>query len=360
MPILGNAGIAPALNLILGPAITDQFRRTSPLLGLLPYVPVANGSATWAVKFATRAQGGAVADGSSIADAAYDSDTRAQASLPWATYRAGAGVAFGALDTAAASGGAFNFGGNLRLLADELRDASTKIRADVGAHLYSGNASASPAQVGGLATAVGTADYAGLAVLTHPTWIGQVDTHAASSFTLDAVRTKLLTPVAKQTGRYPDVVVTTFEIMDLLKKEFDDSADTTVTISTANGEINLYKHFGSRAVVLDGVPFIADPYCTASTLYALSLDALEIQYVPAITGALSGATPAEVQSAVQMLTQAYIPMSEIEQAMMTPAQFGPVITPQGIDGLRVRYDLRTPQMQLVPRRRNALGKLTLT
>jgi hypothetical protein len=359
MPILTSAGIAPALNLILGQSIAEQFRRDSVLLSLLPLVPSANASATWAVKFAARAQGGAVTDGSSVADAAFDADTRAQAVLPWAMYRAGAAVGTGAADIAAATGGSFNFGGDLRLVADELRDASNYMRSVIGNHLFSGNAGASPVQIGGLATAVGTANYAGLDVSTHPTWIGQVDTHAASTLSLDVIRTKLLTPVAKETGRYPDFVVTTFEVMDLLKKEFDDSADTTVQLATRDGMIDLYKHFGSRAIVLDGVPFIADARCTASTMYAISRDALEIQYVP--SRSYSGAaTPAEVQAAVQALTGSYLPMSDIEAALLAPADFAPVIEQYGMDGVRVRFDLRTPNMQLVPRRRNALGKLTLT
>src|SRR5690606_722103 len=90
-------------------------------------------------------------------------------------------------------------------------------------------------------------------------------------------------PVKDSVGTDPEFVTVPGALMDALKDVLGDKAETIQQVRTnARGAIDITAATGARAVSIDGVPFIEDRHCTASTMYAWHSRFVEIRQVPAV------------------------------------------------------------------------------
>ena len=353
-----KAALSAALSLIAGPGITDQFRRDLVTLTLFGFEPGRGENCTWEVKGSGRNTAAAHAEGDDAESGDYSTHTRKRATLNWAEYWAHAKLS-GLSEAVAANGG--YAGGNL--LMEEITDAIDELAVVLGQHAYSGNHAASPPQLAGAALAIDASDdnFAGIDTGDNTWWAAGEQTGTLATYTLADIRTKLFRPIKDATGRLPEFVTTTGAIMDTLMTRFDESALTEISrIRTAGGEFDIQATFGQRAVALDGVPFIEDRHCTAGTMYGWHSQFVKVRQLRKAVD--QGATTAEVQAALKMLTGVDIPLPAVaEQLRAMNGQRGlvPNIEILGKTG-DSRKVMITVKAQLAWKRRNAFAKLTLS
>jgi len=347
--------ISAVLNVMYDEGLAQNFRRDSLLPNLLPVEFDSNGSCLWKVKLEDRDTAAAKDQGYDVQSSDYSTDLRKQATLTWAHYEAYAAITGTAQRIAAANGG----GGGDGELNAELRDAVEELTAKISAHTYSGSSSASPVEIEGLARAVdSTGTYAGLAQGTYTEWASGEQTLATASLSIANIRTKLLRPFKDNTGRYPDIVVCPGDVFDSIVALFDTK--TTIMVETINtperGQVEIGK-LGFRGIMIDGVPFVEDRHCTASTLYALDLRELSYRQTPPIWSTMD---PGQLQGAIKELTGQIVEISEIAAAQKKAAkrlsvQVNALAKTGDSTKLQVVIDL-----QLKLRKRKAAAKLTLT
>lgn len=357
MASVSIAAIAAALNSIHSDRMTKAFREDSVALSLMEMEQAApNDELLWSVKFDARTAGGAVADGADMGPSDFDHHKIERAHLPWSIYRSGVQINDGALDVASQRGNGFDG----ELLNSEISDAIGKIRKDLGTHIFSGQAGASPTQLSGLAEIVSDADddYAGIitdAVTGTPEWAGHVDA-LSSSYTLDDLHAKVIRPVQDHTGRRPDYLLCDGTQMDYIAGLLDTAADTMQAMIAAGPYGYIQSQFGSRVVIVKGVPVVEDRFATTKTIYGITRSAWRLRYIPVATPPVANA---EVAAAIERITGGQHLPSEAEVAerlMAQQATLAPVLIPLAKNGLSLRLMLRTPQIQVQVRDRGALSK----
>lgn len=357
MATLTRADISAAISLILQDMMVDQFRRDLILPHLLVVKPGRGESLNWNPKFTGRTAGGAYAEGADMADGDFDSHERARATLQWAAYRAGAKIS-GLAMAASADGyaGAAEMGGDL--FDEELTDAIDKIALDLGTDFYAGDETASPVELAGAARAVDSTltPFAGLAVGTYAEWVGGENSIATTALSFDQIRTKLFRPVKDASGRLPDFVTTTGTIMDAIKALFDDKAEVVNEVRVNGVMIDIKKAAGAEAVMLDGVPFIEDRYCTASTLHAWTARDVEIIQLPAKR---PNRDPQRIVEAIKALTGADLTVNDVEMRLRRGGVIVPTIEMLAQTGDAYKAMVKV-YLQLKWRRRNSHAKLVLT
>lgn len=356
MATVTRADVAVAMSLILRDPMVDQFRRDSVMLNILAVRPGANAALTWNPKFTGRSAGGPYAEGADMSAGDYDSHVRAQAVLSWASYRAGAKVS-GLAMAVTSNGNQYVVGGDL--FDEELRDAVDKMAMDVSSDIYAGDPTASPVELAGAAIAIdGTAGtFAGLASATYAEWLASENTIATASLSKETIRQYLIRPVQNAARKRPDVITCPPSIFDTLIPLFDDKVDTTIILRAANNErVDIALAAGARALNLDGTWIIEDRHCTASTLYAWSLDDVELQQVPAATPQRD---PKRVAAAIKMLTGVDIEVEEVEKMMRRGGAVAPTIEFLAQTGDAYQAMVKA-YIQLKWRRRNSFAKLVLS
>lgn len=352
--------ISLVLNLIyLGP-ITTQFRRDAVLLELLPVEFDGNATLTWDVKYDNRDTAGARAEGYVVQSSDYSTHGREQAVIGWAHYEGYASVSGTAQRVAGANS---RYGNPNALMGEEIGDAVKELAVKIGVDAYSGSAAASPREIEGLARAVdATGTYAGLAQGTYDWWASGENTLATASLSIQNIREKLFRPFKDSTGKYPEFVICSGAMWDKVAALFDDSTRIVVdTIQVGDGRGGLktvqLKQMGARALTIDGVPFIEDRHCTASTFYALHTEFLGWRQVAPGWVSLD---PGQIQMKIMEATGDMVDINEIKALMETA---GRAISFQ-INALAKTGDSTNIQLvadfQLRLKRRNAAAKLVLT
>lgn len=348
------------LNLVFLDPITVQFRRDAVLLELLPLEYDSNSTCTWDVKYDDRDTAGEKAEGYVVQSSDFSTHGRMQASIAWAHYEGFASVTGTSLRIAAANS---RIGAANALMNEELNDAVKEVAVKLGTHAYSGSAAASPRQIEGIARAVdSTGTYAGIDSSTYTWWASGEQTLAATSLSFANIREKLFRPFKDATGMYPEFVICPGAVFDKVAALFDDQTRIlvdTISLGDGNGGVRQVdlKRAGARAILVDGVPFVEDRFCTANTMYALHTDCLSWRQVPPAWASMD---PGQIQQAVEQVTGDKVDINEIT-AMMAKARKSPTvqINALGKDGdtskLQVVIDI-----QLKLKRRNAASKLTLT
>lgn len=356
MAVLGLSAISAVLNLRYSGQITENFRRDSVLAYLLPVRSEANSTCTWDVKLAARNTAGARAAGADASGSDYSNDVRLQATIAWAHYEAFATIT-GTADRIARANG--RYAGGQDLLGEELTDAGDELAVALSTHSYSGDYTASPVELAGLAQAVdGSAGtYAGIATASYATWVSPENTTTLATLTKDNIRQLLIRPFKDNTGKRPPMIVCPGNVYDRVVSLFDEQSRIIVqTVQTPMGQMDIGKA-GFTGVVLDGVPIIEDRHCTANTMYAL--DPMFVEYVQ-VPPAWTALDPGQLQGMLRQMTGKVIPLDQITAAM---AAAGTRLSAQ-INALAKTGDSTKLQLvldcQLRVKRRTGAAKLTLT
>ena len=349
------ATIAAALSLVFDEQISDNFRRDAVLPNLLRVVPSGNDTATWKTKIAARNTAAAVAEGHTVVDGDFSTDTRLTASLTWAHYESYFALSGTAMRISAANGGGGDNGG---ALIEEMTDSLDELTVKISSDSYAGAVTASPVQVEGLARAVkSSVAYAGIDPATYTTWVAAQNTLATASLSIANLRTKLLRPYKDANGKMPEFVICDGATWDLIAALGDSKTVISIdTITTAMGRVNLAE-LGFRAVRIDGVPFIEDRHCTTSVLYALDSKNVFYRQTPPLVASMD---PAILQRAIKDLTGKDVGSNDIVAAQL---RMQGRLTPQ-INLLAKSGDSTRGQavidLRLCVRSRAKTAKLTLT
>lgn len=360
MAQLGLSGVTDAINLVYRDEIAKNFiENASPILRLVQKVADGNSTCTWSVKFRARAAGGAYAPGSDFDTSEIAAHTRDQASLAWANYRESFDIADETIDIVAASGGAEG----TNLILTETMDCVGALARYLSTHVYSGSGSSN--QLLGLASWVDNqtaSPVAGIDPNAVAAWRGNETTHALASLTLEAIRTKAIRPskdaVRSDAGL---VLVGSGTVTDAVKGLFDESADTVKSFNAGGGRfLDLSAAVGQSAMSIDGIPYIEDPFATASTMYCIHVPSLALKYVPIARATGADAVPA-VAARMSAILDVEVSEQEAQELIgeMT-GMFAPGLVEIGKQGTSSRGIIRSGNVQIACKRRDAHTKLTLT
>lgn len=345
--------ISAVLSVVFADALASVIRRDVLLPNLVLVENDRNSSCLWNVKFSGRDTAAAKAEGHDAADSDFSTHARKQASLTWAEYFAYVKVSGLSQAVTQASGGG-------DLLGDELVDALDELAVLLSTDTYAGDPSASPTELGGLATAVdSTAAYAGLDPATYAEWAAGENTLATASLSIDNLRTKLHRPVKDACGMWPEFVTCKGALFDKVCALFPDQQRLMVdqVFTQARGNVMLKAVGGFRAVEVDGIPYIEDRHATTNTFYAMHSSCLSYRQVPA---AGSEWDPAALQKAIKDLVGVTLQEDEIAQLLVRGAQrLQPRIEALAKTGDSTKLMVKW-YGQLRCRYRNRCGKLTLT
>lgn len=346
------AAITAALNLKYSDPISNQFRRDIVLANLIECEPEANSSCTWDAKFAARNTAGPKAEGYEVQSSDFSTDTRKQATLSWAHYEGYASVTGTAQRIAKANGR----DGQADKVGEEITDALEELSVKVGQHTYSGNVSNTPVEIEGLARAVdSTGTYAGINQAVDTDWASGENSIATADLSLANIREKLFRPFRDATGRNPNVVMAPGAVMDSVAGLFDTAIEARY-IASPRGQIDVAA-LGFRAYMVEGVPFVEDRHCTASTMYALDLSQLRFRQIPPDWTSMD---PNQLQGLIKELNGQTVEITDI-QAMQAAARkrLSFQINALSKTGDSTRLQL-VSDFQLRLRRRQAASKLYLT
>lgn len=366
MATLSLSGRSAVMNLIFRDALAAQYNDKYPTLQLFEVEPGSNAVCTWPAVFETRTAGGAFAEGADMSSGDYDSNTTLQASQSWAFYRKGARLS-GTVQAVVGANGGLPL--NMNLVESEIKDATKSLFKDLNTHLYSGNVGASPVQLAGLAAAIDSstaAPYAGIDGATYTAWKSGEATIAAASLSIANIRTYLLNPVRNAHGLNPDFVLCDEVFYDKVKVLADQSGE--VPFMYMNGQRVILRDIGVNAVMVDGVPFVYDRFCTASTAYAITREHIKLVQLPPISGLYTGDEVLAAQNAAVMsgiiagmeANSLMVSEAEIMQALLAMSRrIQPVMEPLAKTGDADNYMIKW-YGQIKIKRRDTHAKLVLT
>lgn len=353
------SGLSAILNLMYGGGITATLRRDTVLPHLIPTVFEANPACQWQVKVGARNTAGPRAQGADASGGDYSTDTKLGATIAWAHYESFASITGTAQRIAAANPG-FNAGiGGGGEFDREMADASDELAVAISEDSYSGDYTATPVEIAGLAAAIdSTGTYAGIAQGSYSTWASGEASLATSALSVASLRQYLFRPVKNATGRKPSVVFCPGDVMDSIKSLADNSGVLQNIVTPQMGVVNI-ANLGFEGVMIDGVPFVEDRHCTSSTLYAVDLSQLEYVQVPPDW---LNVDPGQLQGMLKELMGQNIPLDQIASAIngvRTGRQLVAQVNALAKSGDSTKVQL-VLDMQLRLRRRNAAAKLALT
>ena len=210
------------------------------------------------------------------ADAAnFGSDAQTGATLSWGLYRSN----FRVTDLArSAAVGADSPKGNVDLWARTIINAAGKLASTLNVALYDGAGTGTT--WAGLGVAIGdtTNTYAGIDRSADSWWQPTVvDPGSSTSVTLALIRSDLRA-IYEAGGERPDLGFCSPTIFNSIGNLFDANRRYVDQIRTARGQITLDAT--ARAINVEGCNFVEDKDCTASTIYYVNTDYVEIRYLP--------------------------------------------------------------------------------
>ena len=362
MATLSLSDISDALSQLFEAEITTQINTTSIGLNLIPTIAGGGKNAAWTAKFTGRTNAAGYAEGADMAPGDFDSEVRKDALLSWAQYRKG-GQLSGLSQAAAASNtnsGSLNAQGMSDLFDDEIGDANERLALGLGTDLYGGDGSAGNPLIG-LETAIsGAGIYAGLNPATYPEHVSVDATHALAGLSFAVLRSKLVTPIYKASGKKPDLLLTDADTFDAIGELFGDNRRWMQEINVSDG-----TRFERRAIKLeggydvlefDGIPVARDNLCTANTVYALNSRFIHFKQLPAYKSPM---TEERFLNIMQAITGERLPDGALGEFMAAPGSLRPYVEMLGKLGDSDRAMVKC-YLQLCVKRRNAHGKLTLT
>ena len=247
--------------------IVRTINRRAQLIRMIPIIPGEGKNVAWAVEY-----DGAVAeyyaDGADAAN--FGSDAQTQAILAWALARANARVTGLAMSSAATSQ---TPRGNVNLWGRNVQNSLATLAATINSGCFSGNGAASPKEITGLDTALGstTNTYATID-RTSVTYFDPylVEPGSATNISQDQIRTDLA-GIYTACGEYPDLAVCTPAVFNSVLGMYDSRTQLVKQvdqIQTARGTIQLSGNY--RAMEVEGTMFIKDKDATAGQIYYLN------------------------------------------------------------------------------------------
>jgi hypothetical protein len=266
-----------------GPEIVSQINLRCTALRTLPIVMGRGPNIAWVVK-SSGANAEAYAEGADVDNTA--SNAQADAVLSWAQMRGNSSIT-GLAESSAATSDSPQ--GNVQLLVENITDSLAALASLVNQHIFDGNGSASPAQITGLDTAIGTTGnaYATINRATSSYWDPYVfDPGSDTAITQQQIR-KDASSIYTNSGEYPDLGLVSPGVFNSMLGMFDSRTqlmNRTDVINTARGKIQLSAGF--EALVVEGIPWVQDKDATAGTLYYVNTrhTGLVIQQQPQLAG----------------------------------------------------------------------------
>jgi hypothetical protein len=355
MATVALSALTAVMNLIFGAPMADLVRRDVLLPNLLPVRVGRNSTMTWTVKSAARAAGGAYAEGADMAGSDYDAHVRLQASLAWAQYRTGAAIT-GLAEALSRLNGSPAL--DPSAFASEINDAIDYLAILISAHTYSGNVSASPVQLSGLASAIASSgSYGGIDPASYADWVSTANSLASASLSFATLRTNGPRPVKDACGMWPVFATCDGTTFDKIGALFGDQRRYIDEVMSVDGQlVNIKLRGGYRALDVDGIPYVEDRHATANTIYYFGRDSVHYEQVPAVGPDQAGV----VVAAMKALTGIVLDESEVEASLEASTQrLQPSIEMMGKAGDSHKAMVKV-YAQIAVDYRNRCGKLLLT
>lgn len=283
---------AQALSLLLSQTLQSNINRTVTGLALLPVVAGTGKAAYFTAQFTGAANASAVADGARVSYSDADNETEQAGTLNWSIYSKVASVSGLAQSTAMAT--KVNYaarsllGDNATLLSARIHQQVQRLNMGLGTAFFSGDETASPTQLGGIANSVkASGTYAGINPGTYTEWVSTAGSVSAAALSFDTINSQLLTPIFTACGEKPSVLVTDPTNFDRLRALYGSATVPYIREMVVPGVVNEYtgRMVPSRRIQLDagaeafsvqGIPVIRDKDCTAGKVYALNLQYLQL------------------------------------------------------------------------------------
>lgn len=287
-----SADIAAALSLLFAPRLSRGINDSNVLLHLLPLRVGSGKSMNWTVELTGAADGAAVAESTTRSASDADSDVELAATLPWAIMDKVASVTGLAEATASTSpnkGSLLN--GRASLLGARATNAYTALLRGAQKALYTGQASQSPGQIVGIAQAIdATGTYAGIAQGSYSTWASTESTAASASLGFGTFST-FFSSIYDACGEKPTFVVCDSTRFDQVKALYGSNTVPylrEIVMPQPRTEMDMLPPddrvvklaAGMEAISVDGIPFIRDRDCTASTFYAINTRYMHLEQLP--------------------------------------------------------------------------------
>lgn len=373
MATVTKADISDALSLVHMGALVNQINLNTVLLNVIPVMPGEGKVCSWTTEFTGRSDAAAFAEGADMVDGDFDAQTRKSATLQWASYRKGAKVSGLAAAVAASNYRPGTLTGNAGpdLMMKEVQDAVNHLAIGIGKALYNGAAGASPEEIVGLETAIdSTGVYATIDASVDTEWKSSENSLALASLSFDELRKKLHTPVYEACGFAPEWCVTDTATFDAIAALYGPQRRYVTEMQTARGgnapgfapgeAPRLIKFSaGVTAIEVDGVVYIRDRHCTASTIYGMNSRFIEFQQIPSFRTPLD---PAAINDLFQRLTDdpnVRLPQQDLEGMAATGGALRPYIDIISKTGDAAKAMVKVYGALKIGRR-NCFGKLILT
>lgn len=272
--------ITDSLATIFEDEIASQFNRSVVLSQLLPFKPGSQKQLAWVPEFSSSAQNyaGAVAEGADVSN--YSDDILKPATLPWTNYSEAFSISGLALAAAAATRNPMELAD---LFAEKLDRAVMRLCRKLNVDWYSGDASASPAQIAGLLDTDGalqaSSSYAGLSSGTYSEWASNVSSNGSvgRDLTVKLMR-DMRVSIFNACGERPDLIVCDATQQEKYGALLGPSRRYVQDVNLRGMSIKLDG--GYQSLDFDGIPVIADPNCPAGKMIFLNTKHVMLRQLP--------------------------------------------------------------------------------
>lgn len=254
--------------------IIRQINRQSQLFKSLLIVRGAGKNVAWSAESSGQLAE-THADGADAAN--FGSDAQTAATLNWALLRSPFRVTDLAQDVA---GSSMTPEDVVELWSRNVVNSSGTLASLINTQLFSGNGAASPKEITGLDSAIGSISntYATIDRSSAAYWRPYViDPGSANQLTLAQIR-KDRTAIYTQSGYWPDLALCSPNVFNELGNLFDDNRRYVQQIETARGTVQL--NAGFDALMVGGTAFLQDKDATANQIYYLNSNFVELQVLP--------------------------------------------------------------------------------
>jgi hypothetical protein len=254
--------------------VVRQINRSVQLLKMIPIVQGSGKNVAWPVE-----KDGALAEAySEGADAVnFGGDVQAQAILTWGLYRANPHATSLALDAAASS---YDPDGNKSFWARTIVNHSAALAEKINGECFTG--AGTTGLICGLDEAICKDDniYAGINRVTggNEYWKPTVVDPGAPTAPTFALLRDDVRVIYTACGRNPDLAVCSPAVFNKIGSLFDATRRNIEVVNTARGGVKL--DMGFQALELDGMFFIKERQATASRIYYLQTDLMELCVLP--------------------------------------------------------------------------------
>lgn len=272
------SNITNALATIFEDQLASQFQRSVVLTQLLPFKEGTTKQVAWVPEFTGTNNSGAIAEGDDVTN--FSDDTLVPATLPFANYYDAFSISGTALAAAQATG---NPNELMDLFAEKMDRALTRLARKINADLYTGDASASPAQITGLLDTdgplVASGSYGGVSTGSYSEWASNILSHGGvgRDLTVDLMR-QMRVQIFNRCGERPDLIICDATQQEKYGALLGPARRYVQDVSLRGMSIKLDG--GYQSLDFDGIPVIADPNCPAGKMLFLNTRHVALRQLP--------------------------------------------------------------------------------